>query len=156
MSVEITSLLWVLSDSKHVVLLLILLATSLKLVDFSSRGRNELHKTVCLATSLDHWINHVPIIVPLAAWWTEDWERTREKEGVWIYGDDCTGIFVMSVCRENICRLYHGHVIHASSISLRMLCCFIFSPNFCSRQGQIFCKPKCSNPTCICGAAKIA
>ena len=48
----------------------------------------------------------------------------------------------MGVCRENICRLYHVHMIHASSISLSKLCCCIFSPNFSSRQGQIFCKPK--------------
>ena len=95
--------------------------------------------------------------LPLAAWWTKDWKRTREKEGVWIYGDDCTGIFVMGVCRENICRLYHVHcMIHASSTSLSKLCCCIFSPYFCSCQGQILCKPKCPNPTCICGAAKIA
>ena len=72
---------------------------------------------------------------PLAAWWTKDWKCTRGKEGVWMYGDDCTGIFVMGVCRENICRLYHVHcMIHASSIPLSKPCCFIFSPNICSLQ----------------------
>ena len=84
--------------------------------------------------------NYRPL--PLAAWSTKDWKCTREREGICMYGDDCTGIFVMGVCRENICRLYH--MIHASKLFFGYIGFALAFPHPISVlfQGQIFCKPK--------------